>query len=156
MNTTVCIKMYIHKYILYTFNGSKHRTVDNENVFPLSSIVLHCAHVLWRTKKHETLTANQQKLGGVLRSVSSTTNVLATSISSPCCGFGSCTFEHDTCHEYIVLRHHTYVYLLAYMILRYMHKFKHTYVYINKKLSIYIYIYMYIVHFQRMKISESG
>ena len=148
MNTTVCINMYIHKYILYTFNGSKHRTVDNENVFPLSSIMLHCAHVLWRTKKHETLTANQQKLGGVLRSVSSTTNVLATSISSPCCGFGSCTFEHDTPHLCILVSLYDfeiYAQIQAYIC-----------IYKQKTIYLSIYIYMYILHFQRMKISESG
>jgi hypothetical protein len=78
---------------MYTFSGSKHLNVDNENMFPLSSIVQYVAYIL---QKHETQTPNQQKLVGVLRWVSSTTNVLRTSISSPCCGFGSCTFEHDT------------------------------------------------------------
>ena len=81
---------------MYTFRGSKYLNVDNENMFPLSSIVQYVAHILQKIEKHETQTPNQQKLVGVLRWVSSTTNVLRTSISSPCCGFGSCTFEHDT------------------------------------------------------------
>ena len=81
---------------MYTFRGSKYLNVDNENMFPLSSIVQYVAHILQKIEKHETQTPNQQKLVGVLRSVSCTPNVLRTSILSPCCGFGSCTFEHDT------------------------------------------------------------
>ena len=37
---------------MYTFSGSKYLNVDNENMFPLSSIVQYVAHILQKKMKN--------------------------------------------------------------------------------------------------------